>query len=69
MKAEGGQKWPDSVTVSRGGGRGGVGGPTFDVTSTSFNLLQISWRWYPICDVASEGAPLSHWLALFCFLD
>ena len=66
MKAEGGRKWPDSVTVSRGGGRGGVGGPTFDVIQL---LLQMSWRWYPICNVALEGAPLSRWLALFYFLD
>ena len=37
MKAEGGQKWPDSVTVSRRGGRGGE----VDQPSTAFHLLQI----------------------------
>ena len=43
MKAEGGQKWPDSVTVSRGGGRGGVGGagPTFDVIQLAPNELEM----------------------------
>ena len=41
MKAEGGQKWPDSVTVSRGGGRGGVGGPTFDVIELAPNELEM----------------------------
>ncbi len=39
MKAEGGRKWPDSVTVSHGGGRGGVGGPTFDVIQHAPNEL------------------------------
>ena len=37
MKAEGGQKWPDSVLMSRGGGRGFVGGPTFDVIQRAPN--------------------------------
>ena len=41
MKAEGGQKWPDSVTVSRGGGRGSVGGPTFDVIQLAPNELEM----------------------------
>ena len=44
MKAEGGQKWPDSVTVSRRGRRGGE----VDQPSTAFHLLQISSRWYPV---------------------
>ena len=67
MKAEGGRKWPDSVTVSRGGGRGGVGGPTFDVIQLAPNELEMvsHLQW----NVALEGALLSRWLALFYFLD
>ena len=45
MKAEGGRKWPDSVTVSHGtghgGGRGGVGEPTFDVIQLAPNELEM----------------------------
>ena len=55
MKAEGGQKWPDSVTVSRRGRRGGE----VDQPSTAFNLLQISWRWYPSALWSFSGLPLS----------
>ena len=68
MKAEGGQKWPDSVTVSRGGGRGGVGGPTFDVIQLAPNELEMVSHLQ--CGLGPlEGAPLSRWLALFYFLD
>ena len=66
MKAEGGRKWPDSVTVSRGGGRGGVGGPTFDVIQLAPNELEMVSHLQ--CGLG-EGAPLSRWLALFYFLD